>query len=67
MHQNFGLDQSSIGVAWHSVRDSGSHDGDGLGLLAQEFQLVLAVAVIELRYFFALQARVLLVDDFHGG
>lgn len=65
MHQNFGLDQSSVCVARHSVGNCRCHDCDRLRLLSEESKSVVTAAIAELGDVFALECRVLLVDDLH--
>jgi hypothetical protein len=66
MHQNFSLNQSSVGVTGHSIRNSCCHHRDSFCLFSQESQLFFVVSVVELWHVFTLQARIFLVNDFHG-
>lgn len=66
MHQNFSLNQSSVGVTGHSIRNSRCHHRDSFCLFTQESQLLFVVAFVKLWHVFALQARVFLINDLHG-
>lgn len=63
VHEDFGLNETRVGIAWQTIRTRCSHHGDRLGLLAKKSHvLIVATAMTNV---FCLEGRVFLVDDFH--